>query len=181
MELWKEMIQVLGKTMTKHRYSPFEKVRILVYYFLFKSSVIAMFFSFKIFNLCVSHCCLIDVDEAHRIVFQILSAVELGFGFLPPPKKKWQQQFVMKLEKTWDVSTCSEIKPTWSDFFQLKISHNWRYTAVHMSKCWSTCVVVMWFFGHPHGERMPYTVTQAALVTGSCGSGKTAGVRKLRT
>lgn len=30
------------------------------------------------------------------------------------------------------------------------------------------------------GERMPYTVTQAAIVTGSCGSGKTAGVRKLR-
>ena len=27
---------------------------------------------------------------------------------------------------------------------------------------------------------MPYTVTQAAIVTGSCGSGKTAGVRKLR-
>lgn len=114
----------------------------------------------------MSHCCLIEVDKVHRLFFfrfcqqffstklftgriGITNLSGVGIWYPSPPKKKWQRLW----QKTWENLGC--INPNLK-FEKLKISHNWRYTAVHMSKCWWTCVVVMWFLGHPCGGRMPY-------------------------
>lgn len=49
-------------------------------------------------NLCVSHCCFIEVDEAHRLFFRFCQQWSWDLVFFPPKNKKWQR-FVMKLAK----------------------------------------------------------------------------------
>ena len=77
----------------------------------------------------------------------------VGIWFSPPPKKRNDNNgFLWNWENLGCINR-SEIKPTWIWNIQLKISQNWRYTAVHMWKCWLTSVVVMWFFGHLPGGK----------------------------
>lgn len=111
----------------------------------------------------MSHCCLIEVDKVHRLFFfrfcqhffstklftgriGITNLIGVGIWYPSPPKKKWQRLW----QKTWENLGWINLN---LKFEKLKISHNWRYTAVHMSKCWWTSVVVMWFFGHPPGGK----------------------------
>ena len=120
----------------------------------FKSSVIPMFFhsrfSTYVWAIVASLRSMKRTDCLRFITIGIQISVELGFGLHPPKKRNDNNGLLWNLVKPGMYQPAVKSSQLEGEiFFQLKISHNWRYTAVHMSKCWWTSVVVMWFFRPP--------------------------------
>ena len=105
----------------------------------------------------------------------------VGIWFSSPPKKRNDNNgFLWNLRKPGMYQPAVKLSQLESEIFSSKYHSTGD---IQRSTCQSVGGLLLLscdFLGHLPGERMPYTVTQAALVTGSCGSGKTAGVRKLR-